>query len=329
MASSQRVFLVTGAMGCIGAWTLYHLRKRGEQVVSFDLSDNRARVNLLLTPDEHADIRFVQGDLTDFQQVHAAITGNGVTHVIHLAALQVPFCRANPVLGAQVNVVGTVNMFEAARRSQGQVRSVVYASSVAVFGAPDDYPEGPVADNATLLPTTLYGVYKQANEGTARIYWQDWQVPSIGLRPGVVYGVARDQGLTSSPTKAMLAAALSRPYHIPFGGYVGMQWASDVAQAFIQSVEAEWPNAGVFNLGGAPVSVAEILRLIEMTAPDSAGLLTAADNQLPFPYDFEDAGLQAAIGPVPRTPLAEGVAATVARFRELAQAGLVDERGLN
>ena len=322
-------FLVTGALGCIGAWTLYHLTQAGKSAVVLDVSTTPTRPRLLMDDEQVAQVQFIQGDITDLGQVERVVADQGITHIIHLAALQVPFCRADPPLGARVNVVGTVNIFEAARRSQGGVRGIVYASSVAVFGAPDDYPEGPVADNAALLPTTLYGVYKQANEGTARVYWQDWQVPSIGLRPATVYGVARDQGMTSSPTKAMLAAALGKPYRVPFGGYVGMQWASDVAQAFIQSVEAEWPNAGVFNLGGAPVSVAEILRLIETVAPDSAGQLTAADNQLPFPYDFEDAGLQAAIGPVPRTPLAEGVAATVTRFRELAQAGLVDERGLN
>ena len=322
-------FLVTGAMGCIGAWTLYHLVQAGKAAVVLDVSTTPTRPRLLMDDDQVAQVQFIQGDITDLAQVERVVAEQGITHIIHLAALQVPFCRADPPLGARVNVVGTVNIFEAARRSGGAVRSVVYASSVAVFGAPDDYPEGPVADNAALLPTTLYGVYKQANEGTARVYWRDWQVSSIGLRPATVYGVARDQGMTSSPTKAMLAAALGKPYRVAFGGYVGMQWASDVAQAFIQSAEAEWPNAGVFNLGGAPVSVEEIVRLIETVAPDARGLLTAADNQLPFPYDFEDAGLQAAIGPVPRTRLEEGIAATIARFRELAQTGLVDERGLS
>jgi nucleoside-diphosphate-sugar epimerase len=65
-----------------------------------------------------------------------------------------------------------------------------------------------------LAPTTHYGVFKCCNEGNARIYFQDHGVSSIGLRPWTVYGVGRDFGMTSEPTKAIKSLALSRPYHI-------------------------------------------------------------------------------------------------------------------
>ena len=61
-----------------------------------------------------------------------------------------------------------------------------------------------------LLPRTLYGVYKQANESTAKVYYQDHDLSSIGLRPYVIYGPGRDQGMTSTPTKALLAVARGR-----------------------------------------------------------------------------------------------------------------------
>ena len=64
-------------------------------------------------------------------------------------------------------------------------------------------------------PGTLYGVYKRANEGTAHVYWADHGVASVGLRPHTVFGPGRDQGLTSAPTTAMLAAACGRPYRDP------------------------------------------------------------------------------------------------------------------
>ncbi|MEZ4662300.1 MAG: hypothetical protein R2911_32520 [Caldilineaceae bacterium] len=102
-----------------------------------------------------------------------------------------------------------------------------------MLGPAHNYPERPVKDNVPLLPTTLYGVYKVANEGTAQIYWQDWQVGSVGLRPYIVYGVARDQGMTSDIAKAVLATAAGRPFHIRFDGPVGLQHANDVAQMFI------------------------------------------------------------------------------------------------
>ena len=63
-----------------------------------------------------ARVTFVAGDITDLDAVERASTRHGITNVIHLAALQVPFCRADPPLGARVNVVGTVNVFEAVKR---------------------------------------------------------------------------------------------------------------------------------------------------------------------------------------------------------------------
>jgi nucleoside-diphosphate-sugar epimerase len=140
---------------------------------------------------------------------------NAITHIIHLAALQVPFCKAKPSLGAAVNVVGTVNVFEAAKRAG--LKQVVYASSVAVYGISEEYPDAPLAHDAPHKPRTLYGVYKHANEGSARISYQDDGISSIGLRPYIVYGPGRDQGMTSGPTKAILAAVLGQPYHIGFG----------------------------------------------------------------------------------------------------------------
>src|SRR5579871_1825458 len=125
-------YLVTGAMGCIGAWTLYHLVREGKHAVSFDLSDNRQRLDLLMSKDEQNAITFVQGDLTSFDQVNAVMRDQQITHIVHLAALQVPFCRANPVVGSQVNVTGTVNIFESAK--QNAIHHLTFASSMAVYG---------------------------------------------------------------------------------------------------------------------------------------------------------------------------------------------------
>jgi nucleoside-diphosphate-sugar epimerase len=119
MGMAERCFLVTGALGCIGAWVVRNLIRAGERVVAFDLGEDLRRLRLIMTPEELSRALFVRGDITDFAQVQRAMDAHDITHVIHLAGLQVPFCRANPVLGAQVNVVGTVNIFEAARRRSG------------------------------------------------------------------------------------------------------------------------------------------------------------------------------------------------------------------
>jgi len=303
-------YLITGGMGCIGAWTLDHLRRQNKQAVCFDLSADRHRLDLLMHETEQAQIKFVKGDLTDFDQVKAAFEAHHITHVIHLAALQVPFCRANPVLGSQVNVTGTVNIFEAAR--QTGVSHVTYASSIAVYGPPGDYPPGLLAHDAPYHPRTLYGAYKVTNELTAQVYWQDHSLSSTVLRPYTVYGLGRDQGLTSDPTKAMLAAAQGEAYHIGFGGRQQLHFASDVAQQFIEAAEQPLGGAFAFNLGTPPVAIGDIAQLIMQIKPGVR--ITCADTSLPFPEGCDGTELQRRFTKVYQTPLEEGVRQTIAAF---------------
>ncbi len=313
------VYLVTGAMGCIGAWVLHHLVRQGKRAVSFDLSQDRHRLDLLLDPILQEAITFVRGDLTDPVQIVETMRDHSVTHIIHLAALQVPFCRANPVLGAQVNVVGTVNVFEAAR--QCDIKHLTYASSVAVYGPPAPGLEGRVIKEAPLTPATLYGVYKIANESTARVYWKDHGIGSTALRPYTVYGVGRDQGFTSGPTLAMLAAAAGRPYHISFNGPCQYHFASDIALQFIQAAEQPLDGAFVFNLGGEPVTSTRLIQIIQENCPQAQ--LTCSDAFLPFPAGLEDDALYRAFPYVFAIPLEEGVRQTIGQFRALLQAGRI------
>ncbi|HVO70952.1 MAG TPA: NAD-dependent epimerase/dehydratase [Aggregatilineaceae bacterium] len=308
----KATYLVTGALGCIGAWTVYHLLKQGERVVSFDLSGHGHRLDLLLSPEEQAAVSFVRGDLVDPAQVMEACRAHRVTHVIHLAALQVPFCKADPIKGAQVNVVGTVNVFEAAR--QTGISHLAYASSIAVYGPPEEYPLGLIAHDAPLAPRTLYGVYKRADEGIARVYWEDHHLGSIALRPYTVYGLGRDQGLTSDPTKAMLAAAAGQPFHISFGGRFQLQLASDVALQFIEAAQHPLDGAHAFNLGGNVIDMPGLIELIRRARPDAR--LSYIDAPLAFPEGFDDRALRQHAQHVYHTPLPEGVRQTVSQFEE-------------
>lgn len=321
-------FLVTGSFGCIGAWVLRILRDEGVQVVATDLSDNPLRPKLLLNEVELQEIDFQQLDVTDLNAVQEMVANKAITHVVHLAGLQVPFCRANPALGASVNVLGTVNLFEAVKANWGQVQGMAYASSLAVLGTPDRYPERPVGDDVRLHPDTLYGVYKQANEHTARIYWQDYGIPSIGLRPYIVYGVARDQGMTSDIAKAILAAVAQQPFHMNFDGPCALQLAEDVARMFVKCARADFQGAAACNLRNDVVTVADFVAAIQDQFP-SAEITYPEGNHLPFPDDLDDRGLRRIIGEVPHTPLPAGIAVTAARFKELLAENRVDLAQLN
>jgi UDP-glucuronate 4-epimerase len=315
-------FLITGALGCIGAWIVRNLVRDGVPVVVFDLGSDPRRLKLIMTSDELARVTFVHGDITDLHSLEQALDEQSITHIIHLAALQLPFVKANPPLGAQVNVVGTVNVFEAVFRRRELINRVIYASSAAVYDAADaGIPGAIIQHGAAGHPTSLYGVYKQANEGTARVYWQDHKVSSIGLRPATVYGPGRDQGITAAPTRAMFAASVGQPFHIPYGGRGEFQYADDVAKTFIACARAPFEGVEIFNLHGSVAHMREVVAAIEVAAPESGGQITFAGLGFPSPEEFDAGPLVELIGPLPHTPLPDAVATTIALFRQKVAGG--------
>lgn len=305
--TSER-FLVTGALGCIGAWATKLLVEEGVPVVALDLGDNLSRLQLILAPEQLERVTLVRGDVTDLEGLERTASEHEITHVVHLAALLIPQIKANPALGATVNVVGTTNVLEVAKRRQ--LHGVAYASSAAAYG-PDDGSR--IEDART--PATLYGVFKLANEATARVYWEDEGVGSIGLRPYIVYGPGRDTGLTAGPTLAMEAAARGEGYRIGFGGRCQMQHARDAGRTFVQAARAEHQGAAVFNLGGPVSHMSEVVAAIEAAAPQAAGKIELDDVQLPFPEELDAGDLECVVGYAPDTPLADGVRETVELFR--------------
>lgn len=319
--SNGERFLVTGALGCIGAWTVRQLAREGVPVVALDLGRDPRRVAQITEPDELDRIDFVTGDITDLPSVERALDEHGITNVIHLAALQVPFSRADPPRGAEVNVTGTVNVFEAVKRRGAGMAPVVYTGSIGMFSPGDVDPvSGRLEEDADAHPGNHYGVYKLANEGSARIYWADSGVPSVGLRPMTVYGAGRDQGMTSSPTAAIAAAVLRVPFQISFGGRTLFQYAEDVAKTLILASRSAPDGPRVFNLGGSQVGLDEWVEAIEAAVPEAAGLITVAPTELPFPADIAHDRL-AQLGDVPVTPYREAIAATAAIYRRLAADG--------
>jgi nucleoside-diphosphate-sugar epimerase len=232
----------------------------------------------------------------------------------------VPFVRANPPLGASVNVVGTVVVFEAVRALGPLAGSLTYASSIAAY----DPPEPGHEHEQRGTPATLYGVFKRANEETAGVYWADHGIASVGLRPHTVYGLGRDQGVTSAPTKAMLAAAAGTSYRIPYGGRAELQHARDVARQFIAAARAPVEGAVVLDPPGQPTSMAEVLDAILAAAPEAEGAVGFDEVvSMGVPEQGDTASFVALLGELPTISLRAGVAETVESFRDLLARGLV------
>jgi nucleoside-diphosphate-sugar epimerase len=306
--------LVTGAGGCIGSWALAILTGAGVPAVAFDLSDNKRRPLLLMSEEELAGIPWRTGDIADTEAVADAVAEHEVGAIVHLAALQVPFCKADPVAGAKANVVGTVNVLEAARHHG--LKRLAYASSIAAHSFLPGTP----------WLATLYGAYKLCDEMIAHTYAADWGVPSVGLRPGVVYGVGRDQGLTSKTTVAILAAAAGQPYTVPFSGAVSALHAGEVASAFIRAVSQERDGALVFDINGRATSVEEWLGIVRRLAPDAQ--LQIAGDALPFPAELSDEPVQRHLGDYGPVPLEEGIEETYQDFQRLLASGALSPQAV-
>ncbi len=307
--------LMTGGYGCIGSWVARRLVAEGREAWIYDLKEDTHRLDLLVDAEQKSRIHFLQGDVADLAMLRAAVERNEITHLLHLAGLQVPTCRADPMLGARVNVLGTLAVFEVASLLKEQIQRVVYASSAAVHGPADASTAGPLGDEVRLSPLTHYGAFKVCNELNARVYWLDRGVSSVGLRPWTVYGVGRDFGVTSEPTLAIRAAASGQAYAISYGGVQDLQYADDVAATFLATLARPFEGAEAYNVRGAVVPIETFVNTLESVVPEAQGLVTHGDRQLPIAPDLDDSRLEAQFGPLPRTPLADGILETYRRFR--------------
>lgn len=290
--------LLTGASGFLAAWIAGRLHRRGFRLRGMDLRDERTVLDQV-APEVSGRLDWQTGDVSDLTAVRAAAEGCDL--IIHLAAILTPACQADPIRGAHINLLGTLNVFEAARELGHD--KVLYMSSAGVFG-PDD--------GAVPWPTTHYGAFKLAGEGSARAFWADHGLASLGLRPLVVYGPGRETGLTAGPTLACRAAARGEAYTIPFSGRSGFVFADDVAAVFEAATLEPLRGAEVYNLGGEVASVPSVVDVIKDAVPGAR--IDYSGPAVPTAADIADNGLYQRFAALPRTGLADGLARTLAFY---------------
>jgi nucleoside-diphosphate-sugar epimerase len=246
--------MITGGSGFIGAWIMRRLLARGVSVCVLDTRCNDALARTVIGPSADA-IEWIEGDVGDRAAVSNAAAGCDL--IIHLAAILTPECQADPIRGTHINYIGTLNVFEAAI-ALGH-KKVLYMSSASVYGPDDgDFP----------APTTQYGVFKLAGEGSARCYYEDHGIASIGFRPLVVYGPGRETGLSAGPTLACRAAARSESFVIPLSGETDFVYVEDVADVFDAACEADIDGAHVWNIPGEVAPMQQFVAEIEKIVPN-------------------------------------------------------------
>lgn len=304
--------LVTGGSGFIGTWVLRELLSQDIPTVVVDPHPAPERWQRVLGEGARA-VRRADVSLLDRDGLQAVLERHGVTHVIHLAALLTPACQEDPWRGCQTNVLGSTTVFDAARRS-GRVGSVAYASSFAVYG-PGTGDTAAEADH----PTMFYGAFKLAVDLIAEQYWRHSGIASVAVRPHVVYGPERDQGLTAGPSLAARAAALGEPYTIGYTGRVGYDYIEDAAQAFVRCAFETPPGAHVADLPGEQATSEEFVQAIAAVLPEAADLIRVEGPEIPTNIPPEPRYLSRLFPDWQPTSLQEGVRRTLEFYRGDAQ----------
>ncbi|MEY4016521.1 MAG: hypothetical protein RLZZ189_318 [Pseudomonadota bacterium] len=248
--------LITGGGGFLGAWVAKRLLLADFRIRIMDSQLSQDRIQTITGIQLSPSIEWLEGDIANSKEV--LLAAKDCHAIVHLAGVLTPMCRHDPLRGAQINVIGTLNVFEAARLHK--IARVIYTSSGGVFGP---------SNGQVPFPTTHYGAYKLANEGSARAYWEDHQIASIGMRPFVVYGPGRDSGLSAGPSLACRAAALGETYAIPFTGSAGMVYVDDVAAAYEAAVKSTFTGAHTLNLTGHIATMQEVVAAIQLVVPNA------------------------------------------------------------
>lgn len=310
MANDAACVLVTGGSGFIGTWVLRELLARGAQPVVVDLRPAPERWQRVLG-ERAKDVVWAEASLLDCDGLQSVIDQHSVSHVIHLAALLTPACQADPWLGCQVNVLGSTSVFEAARRSQ-RIRTVSYASSYAVYG--DDAEQSDSLSKN--LPPTFYGAFKQAVDLITDQYWRHCGLASVAIRPHVVYGPERDQGLTAGPSLAARAAAMGESYSIGYTGAVGYDYVEDVARAFVRSAFECTECATVVDLPSEQATTQEFVHAIETVLPNATGMIQIDGPEVPTNVSPTPRDITTLFPDWSPTSLLDGVRQTIDFYRK-------------
>ena len=310
--------LVTGGAGFIGASVVRNLLERRIPVV---IGEH--------TPDESVlatlkGAQFAPMDVADAHSVESVFHRHpDLTHCIHLAYLMSAEVEADMALGVKVNVLGMVNMFEAAARYK--LARLVFTSSETVFGASQQvYGDRPVKEDDYCGPNDhffTYGVMKILDEFMARKYVMKHGVSIACTRPAVVFGHGRKRGSVMWAEGFATEPALGRVAKLPFSRRSRDTWIykDDCAEQLVRLALKPSLAHFAYNNGGASVTADELARAVRHWLPEARFEFDETKPGTPL-IDWQDgARLEAEIGFTPR-PLTDGVRAHINEARK--EAGL-------
>ena len=238
--------IVTGGHGAIGKFVTEELLERGHAVTVFDLQNDEEFWSEL---DHEYD--WVEGDVTDGEAVFKAVKGHDA--VLHLAALKRSACEENPKAAQEVNVGGTLSVFDAGVEHNARI---VHASTKSVFGHVSGsyaYPMyEPLDESAPKHPTgDIYGLTKAATEAYRKNYQRKHDLDVASVRYASSYG----PGKVAVPGKGTLISDLierasTEPKHLSGGDELNDYiYFGDIANGLANALEADTLTYPVYHIG--------------------------------------------------------------------------------
>ena len=335
---------ITGGTGCIGASAIHKLLtdydSEVESIIIVSRTGDPKLLKIWLGDEVDAlvqsgKLKFVSVDIGDSSALESALKEHQPNRIMHLGALQSPDCDSTPAKGVEINVLGTLNLFEAVEKLETKVDRFVFASSAAVYGKRSMYAGDTIPESETLAPPNYYGVWKVAGEHLAALFHERSGIPTVSLRLNTTFGPGRDRGKTSAPTVALKSIVQGShdgtavPFRMPYQGRENYHYVEDVGAHFAGVCMMPFDGCDSFNIKGKTIPVAEFLETAGTVAQE-LGLdkvdLGIEDNAAPnlFICDLDDQKIDAAFPGLPKTPIDEGIRKSLKTFGEHATNGVLE-----
>jgi nucleoside-diphosphate-sugar epimerase len=310
--------LGTGGAGFIGAYVVRSLLESAHTVVVFDRAPADNVLDLVPRGDE-APIAVVTGDICDDDLLRDLCGRHDVDGIVHLASPLTKDVDEATTSGLRDICVGTSTVFDVAAACG--VGRVVWTSSVAVFGPSDGYQPGPLADDASHRPTSLYGRAKSICEAVAEHATGTRGIDTVGLRLSVVYGAGRLRGYMSYASHLVRQAALGGPVTImPGRQRLHWQYVDEVAATVVHVLDHPSPGHGrTFNCHGVTHTYGDAGRVLRELRPDIDVVIgDELDPALAGVVDeYDDTALNRHFGYTPRWTFAAGLQATLETYERM------------